>query len=82
MIILQNIVDEDYKTYLTIVDEKVPEPPCYHYHGYGPKTGDNSHTFEYALIMLCSGTGATLAAYLLGTNLKKQKALELTRKLK
>jgi phosphopentomutase len=52
------------------------------YHGNGPTTGDNSHTFEYALIMLCSDTGATLSAYLLRIDLKKQKALELTRKLK
>ena len=79
---------DEYSTYLTVVDTKTqtppppepPKPPCRppKYPGNCPKTGDESHMFENALLMLCSGTGLLTASYLLGKDIKKEKAKALT----
>ena len=59
-----------------------PTPPCPpHYHGNTPKTGDDSHVFENALLMLASGTGLAISygalRYL--NDQEKAKVLKKTR---
>ena len=85
----KNPYDDEYKTYLTVVDKKEVEPPkspveppkppvCHH--GKGPKTGDGFNIYENALTLLCSSAGIVSTSYLLTKDNKKSKTKSKVRK--